>query len=368
MLIEKAEILKIKLDLKAPFRTSFGVLSQREIILLKLYDKSGIIGLGESANLEIPIYEPEFNNGTIALLEQYLLPGLLHKNIANIAELESFYSHIRGNNFAKVAIESAFWHIEMQKTGRPLYELWGGTQTGVPAAISIGLAGDLETSLAKVISYVNQYSPKRIKVKIMPGMDVDYIRGIRRRFPHLAIMVDANAAYSLNDLELFKALDELNLLMIEQPLSYNDIVDHASLQSRLRTPICLDESITSYELMKQALALKSCQVVNIKPQRVGGYWQAKLISELCGLHNVPVWCGGMIESGWGQLFNVNLATLPNFKYENDICLSEWYLQTDILLKPIPIQAGLIKITDLEDLFTIDEDKLKEHTINNIIIT
>jgi o-succinylbenzoate synthase len=180
-------------------------------------------------------------------------------------------------------------------------------------------------------------------------------------------MVDANASFTIKDINIFKELDKYNLLMIEQPLQYNDIVDHAELQKQIETPICLDESAMNYHLVDQALKIGACKIVNIKPQRVGGYWQAKKISELCNEYGVPVWCGGMIESGWGQLFNCAIATLPNFKYENDICLSKWYLADDILTTPIEEVNGIINVNETKDLFKIDEAKFKKYTVSKILV-
>ncbi len=361
MKIKKAEIYKLSIPLKAPFTTSFGTLTQREIVYLKLFDQSGLTGLGESAGLELPIYEPDFNDSTILLLKKHLIPKLVNQKLDSIKQLSTFLNQVRGNNFAKVAIESAFWHLKSQVLNKPLRQLWGGTKKNIPVGISIGLGNNLTKSLAKVYQYVDQNQPQRIKLKIKPGLDYQYLKKIRKNYPNLIIMVDANAGYTLKDLSLFKKLDQLNLQMIEQPLQYNDLYDHSQLQKLIKTPICLDESITSLHAAHQAIKLKACQIINIKPQRVGGYWTARKISKLAQKHQIPVWCGGMLEFGWGRLFNCHLATLPNFKLHNDICLTKWYLTDDIIKQPIIEKNNKIDVSSTDNLFSIDQEKFKYFT-------
>ncbi len=361
MNITKAEIFKLSLPLKAPFTTSFGTLTKREIVFLKLYDQSGLTCLGESAGLEQPIYEPDFNDSTILLLSKYLIPKLKNQKIDSIKDLTKLFKDIRGNNFAKVAIESAFWHYQSQVSRKPLRQLWGGTKKNIPVGISLGLGSNLKKSLDKVHQHVSINHPKRIKVKIRPGLDYQYLKKIRQTYPKLIIMVDANAGYTIKDLSIFKKLDQLNLQMIEQPLQYNDLYDHALLQKHLKTPICLDESINGYHSAHQAIKLKACKIINLKPQRVGGYWVAKKISQLAQKNHIPVWCGGMLESGWGRLFNCHLATLPNFKLHNDICLTKWYLTDDIIKQPIIEKNNKIDVSSTDDLFSIDKEKFKFFT-------
>lgn len=367
MKIEKAEIYKIVIPLKSPFRTGFGEITDRQIVFLKLFDQSGLVGIGSSANMDIPLYEPDFTSGTIKLLQEVMLPLIIRNRIDSIKDLEGSYSMIRGNNMAKVAIESAYWHLESQKQNKPLYELWGGTKTKIPVAISIGFENSVEACIEKTKRYIEENKPDRVKLKVKPGIDTEYISRIRELYPDLKIMVDANSSYSLADLKILKELDKLDLLMIEQPLAYNDLVDHSILQKKLKTPICLDESVKGYHDAEQAIKISACKIINIKPQRVGGYWQAKRISELCAKHDIPVWCGGMIESGWGQLFNCHIATLPNFKYENDICLTKWYLADDILEEEIQEEDGVVDVTKTNTLFHIDENKFKKYTEIKIIV-
>ncbi|MEI6887543.1 MAG: o-succinylbenzoate synthase [bacterium] len=362
MKIKSAEILKLVIPLKSPFITSFGKLTDRSIVFVKLYDSSGVIGLGESANMDFPIYEPDFNTATIALLRELISSQLIGKEVNTIENLENCYKNIRGNNIAKTAIESAYWNIESIVKEVPLNVLWGGVKDKVNVGISIGLGNSLEESIDKVKKYVSDNNPKRVKLKIRRGIDLKYIESIRNYYPKLNIQIDANAGYTIKDKSLFKRLDMLNLSMIEQPFEYNDLVDHSILQSELNTPICLDESISNYHMADQAIKIKACKIMNLKPQRVGGYYEAKRIAKLCELNSIPVWCGGMIESGWGQLFNTAIATLPNFNYDNDICLSKWYLFDDILKNDIKEKDGVIDIKSTYDLFEIDEKKFQKYTV------
>jgi O-succinylbenzoate synthase len=361
MNVQKAEIYVIRLPLLSPFRTGFGTISERELVFVSLYDKSGIVGIGESANLATPVYEPEYNNTMIVTLQKHLIPLLLNTPIHLIEDLERTYAHIRGNNFAKAAIEAAYWHIVSQQTHKPLRKLWGGVKKSIPVAISIGLGTTIDDSIKKVRTGIETHHPTRAKIKIKPGIDVKLIHTIRKLYPDLPLMVDANASYTVKDVAILKKLDAYGLLMIEQPLAYNDLVDHAWLQKQIRTPICLDESIREYHDAEQAIKLKSCRIINIKPQRVGGYWRAKQISKLCDKHHIPVWCGGMIESGWGQLYNCHIATLANYTYDNDICLTKWYLADDILAHPIQDNAGYIDVSTTDGLFSLDSEKFHAYT-------
>lgn len=367
MKIKKAKIYKIELPVIAPFRTGFGTVSSRVLLFLKLYDNSGLIGIGEASNMELPLYEPEFNDATISLLKNYLVPIILHKNITTIDQLQDIFNTVKGFNFAKAIIESCFWHLESQRQNKPLRKLWGGEKTCIPASISIGLGVNLEDSIKKVKISIEKFHPKRAKIKIKPGIDIKLIKEIRKSYPTLPLLVDANASYSFKDEQLLVKLDEFNLIMIEQPFSGYDLVNHAQLQKKIKTPICLDESINCYHDAEQAISLKACQIINIKPQRVGGYWNAKLISELCSDNQIPVWCGGMLESGWGQLFNCHISTLANFKHENDICLTKWYLADDILAQPIEEMNGEIDIASTDNLFNINKDKFAKYTKEKLII-
>ena len=269
---------------------------------------------------------------------------------------------------AKVAIEAAYWHLVSQISKMPLRRIWGGKKTQIPAGISIGLGVDLKDSINRVIKYIDTFHPERAKIKIKPGIDVRLIKTIRSRYPKLPLMVDANASFTPKNERIFFELDKFDLVMIEQPYAYNDLVNHSILQKKINTPICLDESISSLSVAEQAIALASCRIINIKPQRIGGYYRAKQLSELAARNNIGAWCGGMIESGWGQLFNSHIASLPNFTYENDICLTKWYLADDILEEEIPERNGYIDLKKTDKLFKINLAKFKKYQTLKIAIT
>lgn len=360
MTIAHASVFIVTLPLISPFRTGFGELTERELVFVKLTDSDGVVGYGESANLAVPIYEPEWNGSMVLLLTRHILPALIGADIPSVDALTSRLSVIRGNNFAKAAVEAAYWHLVSQRNTKPLRELWGGTKQVIPAAISIGLGTTEEESVAKAKDAIDRYSPVRAKLKIRPGIDVGYIERIRNTYPNLPIMVDANASYTPNNVGVMRALDRLGLVMIEQPYAYNDLADHASLARSIQTPVCLDESITSYHTAEEAIALGACSIFNIKPQRVGGYGEAARISRLAGAHGASAWCGGMIESGWGQIFNCNIATLPDFTFENDICLTKWYLADDIIAGAIPERHGVIDVAETDRLLSFDQEKLTRY--------
>ncbi len=366
MKIIKAEILTLSIPMIEPFMTGFGVFDQRDIILLKLYDQDGRIGIGESANFNVPIYMPDFNSGTISLLREHLVPLILKNKINEYLDIENILNTVVGNNIAKSLIDMAYWHLKSQIENKTLSELWGGKQEKIKAAISIGMEKDLNLNIQKIIKIVSDHNPLRIKIKIKPGLDVNLISAVRKEFPDLKIQVDANASFKANDMDILEKLDQYNLTMIEQPFEALDLLSHAKLQSRIKTPVCLDESAENFLMTKQAIELKACKIVNIKPARVGGFYQAKKISDLCEQNNIPVWCGGMIESGWGQYFNCHIATLNNFKFVNDICLTKWYLKDDIINKPINESNGVINISDLADI-QIDDEKVNYYLQTKIVI-
>ena len=369
MYIKKAEIFTISIPLIDSFRTSFMELNKRTVLVLKLYDKSGLIGIGESPGLDIPIYTSDFHYGTILLLRDYLIPSLLNKEINTIDDLLRSYSHIIGNNYAKIALEASFWHLKSQQNNIPLYKLWGGNKEKIAATISIGFNGDIKGTVEKVKKYVDRFKLNKLKVKIKPGIDIEFVEKLRELFPDFSIRIDANGAYTLKDLDMFKQLDTLGLTMIEQPLMNGDLVDHSILQKKLKTPICLDESIHTIHDAEQAAKIKACRIVNIKPARVGGFWESKKIAEYCASQGISVWCGGLLETGWGQLFNCSIATLPNFRHDNDICLTKWYLKDDIIQDEIKEKNGHINIEDVHRIYQkqLDENKFEKYIVDKVII-
>ena len=269
---------------------------------------------------------------------------------------------IKGYSFAKTAVETAFWDLYSQHKNTPLWQLLGGKSNQVEVGAAIGILKDDEQLLEAVTSKVEKGFP-RVKLKIEPGWDIHPLEKVRQKFPDLPLLADANSAYTLNDLDLLKTLDRFNLMMIEQPLAWDDIVDHAELQQQIKTPICLDESILSVEDARKAIKIGACQIINIKPGRVGGLTEAKKIHDLCKANNIGVWCGGMLECTVGRFFNLSIATLDGYMYPADMSSSNDYFADDIVVHKYNSQGGIAKVPNFLRDFAVDEDKLRNYTVS-----
>ena len=364
MRIEKVTLRLMEMEMKAPFTTSFGTFKTREFILVEAVDADGTSGWGETVAFNVPFYSEETVKTNWHMLEDYLIPLILHKEIEHPDEVNEIFAPIRKNNMAKAAIEGAIWDVYAKQNNMSLAEALGGKRESIDVGISIGIQDTVEELVEIVRGFVNE-GYKRIKVKIKPDWDVEVMRTLRSEFPDTAIMADANSAYSLNDTALLKQLDEFDLMMIEQPLASDDIIDHAKLQKELSTPICLDESIHSLEDAKKAVELGSTKIINIKIGRVGGLTEAVKIHDYCQENNIPVWCGGMLESGIGRAHNVALTTLPNFTLPGDTASSSRYWEKDLIEPEVVSVDGLIEVpkakgigykVNLEtvDQFTVDK--------------
>lgn len=325
--LERVELRLIELELAQPFETSFGREARRRAIIVKL-SSEGTHGYGECVADAGPWYSYETTTTAWHVLKDFLIPRVLGRELEASAVWEEL-APIRGHNMAKAALEMAAWDLEAKLAGKPLAALLGGVKERIPSGVSIGIQASVKELLQEIERRLEE-GYQRIKLKIKPGWDVGVIAEVRERFPEVKLQVDANAAYRLADKGIFRELDQFNLLMIEQPLAYDDLADHAALQRELKTPICLDESISSLNAAKAALALKSCRVINIKPGRVGGFTQSRAIHDHCLEKNIPVWCGGMLETGIGRAHNVALASLPGFTLPNDISASKRYYKQDIV--------------------------------------
>lgn len=296
------------------------------------------------------------------MLEDFLIPLILNKEIKHPDEVSQIFAPIRKNNMAKSTIEGAVWDIYAQQTNQSLAEALGGTRDKIEVGISIGIQNSLE-ELVDIVDRSLKDGYKRIKVKIKPGWDVDVMRALREEFPDAAIMADANSAYRLEDSALLKQLDAFDLMMIEQPLASDDIIDHAQLQKELKTPICLDESIHSLEDARKAIELGSTEIINIKIGRVGGLTEAKKIHDYCEAQGVPVWCGGMLESGIGRAHNIALTTLPNFILPGDTSGSNRYWKKDIILPEVVAADGYIDVPQTAGIgYEIDRKTVESYTI------
>lgn len=297
------------------------------------------------------------------MLEDFLIPLILNKKLEHPDEVSNIFSPIRKNNMAKSTIEGAIWDIYAQQTNQSLASALGGSARRIEVGISIGI----QRTTADLIQLIHQYVEegyKRIKVKIKPGKDVQIIRALREHFPDLPIMADANSAYSWEDLDTLKQLDEFNLMMIEQPLASDDIVDHAKLQKELKTPICLDESINSLEDARKAVELGSTKVINVKIGRVGGLTEAKRIHDYCAKKGIPVWCGGMLESGIGRAHNIALTSLANFTLPGDTSGSDRYWEKDIIFPEVIADDGYIMVPKKSGIgYEIDRETIEAFTVN-----
>ena len=316
------------MELVSPFTTSMGTEYDEEHIIVRV-EADEIIGWGECVAEGNPFYCYETVQTAWHILQDFLIPSILRKNISSIDEAIKLFSNVRGHRMAKASLEAALWDVFAKAKNISLSKMLGGTRGKIDVGVSIGIQNSKSELIKKVNNYLGE-GYKRIKIKISPGYDIQFIKALRKEFPEILLQVDANSAYSLKDVELFKEVDNYNLLLIEQPLGYEDIYDHSKLQKEIKTSICLDESIHSLDDTRAAIELDSCRVINIKPGRVGGFTESKLIHDYCASKNIPVWCGGMLESGIGRAGNVAIASLPHFTLPGDISASRRYYKEDIV--------------------------------------
>ncbi|RSK36507.1 o-succinylbenzoate synthase [Bhargavaea beijingensis] len=344
MKIEKIVLRRMQLELKEPFQTSFGTQKEREFFIVEAYSKDHV-GYGECVVNSRPLYSEETVKTAWHIAEDFLIPALYSKGEINHPdEVSEIFKPFRRNNMAKSAIEGAVWDLYAKENNISLAEALGGTKKQIEVGISIGI----QESPEKLIETVEKYRSegyKRMKIKIKPGTDIEMLSEVRKKYPNIAMMADGNSAYTLDDVELLKELDALNLTMIEQPLAHDDIIDHATLQAQIKTPVCLDESIHSLEDAKKAIKLGSCKIINIKIGRVGGLTEAKKIHDYCAEQNIPVWCGGMLESGIGRAHNIAITTLSNFTLPGDTAASSRYWAEDIINPEVVVTDGVIIVPD-----------------------
>ncbi len=357
--IERIVLRHIRMPLVHFFETSFSRTYERDIILVEA-SSDGISGWGEVTAGENPFYNEEWTGSVWPLLTDYIAPRILHHQFSSASEVGARTAHIRGHNMARGGMEAAIWDLEARLRKEPLWKTIGaGARKEIACGVSIGIQDTVEQLLEKIETELAA-GYQRIKMKIKPGWDVDVIRQVRARFPRIKLMADANSAYTLNDLERLKALDEFYLMMIEQPLGHDEIVDHAALQAMLDTPICLDECIRSAHQAEQAIKLQAGRIINIKLGRVGGFAEAKRIHDICQANAIPVWCGGMLEAGIGRAHNIALSTLPNFVLPGDVSASKRYWQRDIVAPPIEVTPrGTIEVSDETGFgYELDRDYLE----------
>ena len=341
MKVERAELRLVPLRLRERFEISSGARQDRMILLVTLHG-DGAVGWGECVAAEDPSYSYETTETAWHVLSDFLLPSVVGEDAASPEDVLAPASWVKGHRMAKGAVEMAAWDLHARTRGVPLPVALGSTVRPIPVGVSVGLQPTDEALLDRVAMYVEQ-GYRRIKIKIKPGRDVEMLAKVRARFPQTPLVADANAAYTLADADHLAELDPLDLLMIEQPLGFEDLRDHARLQRRISTRVCLDESIESVEDARFAIELGACRVVNIKPGRVGGFASARAIHDVCAAAGVPVWCGGMLESGVGRAHNVSLATLPNFTLPGDISESRRYWEHDIVTPEFVMTDGTLTL-------------------------
>ena len=353
--IEKIEARTLRLPLQEPFETSFGRIDSRLIFLVSV-EAGGLTGWGEVVASEEPRYSYETVGTAQHIIQQCLAPAALARPIADLDDLAARFSVFRGHNMAKAGLELAYMDLLARTKGQSLSELIGGLQERIPVGVSLGIQPTLDHLLERVKGYLG-LGYQRIKLKIKPGWDTDVVEAVRARHPHILLSVDANSAYTMADADHLSELDRFALLMIEQPLDHDDLIDHSKLQSRMQTAICLDESITGKKRAQQALDMRSCQIINMKIGRVGGYSQALAIHDLCYSRKVPVWCGGMLESGIGRAHNIAVASLPGFCLPGDISASSRYFARDVIVPEVTVAAdGTVQVPGGPGLgFEIDTD-------------
>jgi O-succinylbenzoate synthase len=367
MKIERIELHEIHLPLVAPFETSFGRTYERRIILVKVFSE-GLSGWGECTVGENPFYNHEWTDGVWTLVRDFVAPMVMGKEIETPEQTPQLTRAIRGNKMARAAVECAIWDLAARQQNKPLWQLLGGTQAEINCGVSLGLEESDAAMLSKIEKEVAA-GYQRIKIKIKPGRDYEMIRVLRRAYPHITMSVDANSAYTLADVELLKSLDEFNLLMIEQPLTYDDIVDHAALQPQLKTAICLDESILGVDDARKALQLGACRIINIKLGRVSGHTEARKIQAYCHERGVPVWCGGMLEAGIGRAHNIAMSTLPGFTLPGDVSASKRYWTEDIITPPVKVtpKGTIIRPTGPGIGYEVNEKRIEALTTRKEII-
>lgn len=335
------ELREIRMRLLHPFETSFGVTQERRILLVKVSDGSRE-GYGEVTAGEGPFYCHETIDTAWYILNEFIVPRVLGKDFQSPADLAPLVEGIRGHNMAKGGLEAALWDLEAQRQGLPLWKALGGSLEEIACGVSIGIQPTIDR-LLEVIQKELTAGYRRIKIKIKPGWDVDVLRQVRAAFPRILLMCDANSAYTLADIDRFRQMDAFDVMMFEQPLHYEDMIDHAELQRHIATPICLDESIHSAEDARKAIAIGACRIINIKLGRVGGHREARAVHDVCRDRGIPVWCGGMLESGIGRAHNIALSSLENFSLPGDVTASKRYWAEDIIDPPVIVSPeGMIR--------------------------
>ncbi len=368
MKIKAIELIEIQMPLVHFFETSFGRTYGRRIILVRVSDHDGNEGWGENTCGEIPTYSEEWTDSCWETTVKILAPMVIGKDFEAASDVWNLMSKVRGNRMSKASIETAVWDLEAKRLEVPLWKHLGGKRSEIECGVSIGIQDSVEQLFEKIQTELNA-GYRRIKIKIAPHWDFEVIRRVREKFGNIPLMGDANSAYSLKDVNLFKRMDEFRLMMFEQPLSHEDIFDHAKLQKQINTPVCLDESIHSPEDAGKAIEFGACRIINLKLGRVGGHSQAKLTEELCRKADIPVWCGGMLEAGIGRAHNIAMSTLAGLTLPGDVSASKRYWDEDIVTPEITVtERGTIEVSDNPGIgFEINRNRIDKLAVRKIAI-
>jgi len=367
MKIESIILHHISMPLVSPFETSFGRETDRECVIIEIRSE-GLTGYGECVATRDPGYNYETTGTSMHILKDFVTPLLLGQDVKDALDFQNRVIGIRGHQLAKAGVEMALWDLIGKREGKSLRQLFGGVQDKVEVGVSVGIQASPQKLVETVTEYVNQ-GYARVKIKIKPGRDVEDARAVRKAFPNLRLQVDANSAYSMDDADRLKPLDDLNLLLIEQPLFEDDIWDHHKFQAKFKTPVCLDESILSPRHARYAIEMNACKIINIKAGRLGGLSQAVMVHDLCQQNQMPVWCGGMLETGIGRASNLALASMPNFTLPGDVSASDRYYKRDITHERFVLNGdSTIDVPTGHGLgVTVDEDALKSYTLAKVVV-
>ena len=362
MKIEFIALRELRMKLKAPFETSFGTTLERRVLLVEV-GANGLTGWAEITTQEEPFYNAETTESAWHIFCDFIVPMTLGKTLDRASETPYQLRAIRGNEMARAGLENALWDIEAQEQGVPLSQLLGGTRKEIASGVSLGIQADTDV-LIRNIEKELAAGYQRIKLKIKPGMDVEVVRRVRVRFPETRLMVDANSAYRPTDAGLLQQLDGFNLMMIEQPLNWDDIYLHAQLQRQVKTPICLDECIHNSRHARAAIEMGACGVINIKLGRVGGHTEARAVHDVCQERGIPVWCGGMLESGIGRAHNVAMSSLPGFVLPGDVSASLRYWEEDIIEPEVVVSSrGTIAVPQAPGLgYAVRRERIRQLTV------
>ena len=361
MKVESITLREIHMRLKSPFETSFGTVQDRRILLVEVV-ADGASGWGEVTAGETPAYNAETTDTAWHIISDFIAPSLIGETVATTVELPSLMAQIRGHEMAKSGVENALWDAEAHLKGLPLHKLLGGTIEEIACGVSLGIRESSQSLVRKVEEELRS-GYQRIKLKIKPGKDLEFVAAVRKEFPDIRLSVDANSAYTLADAPHLKRLDEFGLLMMEQPLNWDDIYAHSKLQAQIDTAICLDECIHNTRHAQTAIELKACRIINIKLGRVSGHTEARLMQQMCLEQGVPVWCGGMLESGIGRAHNIAMSSLAGFSLPGDVSASQRYWSEDIIEPPVEVTAkGTIRMPDAPGLgYAVRPDRVEKLT-------